>query len=83
MEHEMIAAPVDFYFRRTGDLLFDVDSVRRWKAAVCSYMAHKFNWSKADKAKYTAELDAELEAAASAGTRPRNAGKDLHTSKLG
>lgn len=80
MEHEMIATPVDFYFRRTGDLLFDVESVQKWKTTVCSYMAHKFNWSKGDIAKRTSELDVELEAAALAGARPRSAGKDLHVS---
>lgn len=42
----MIATPVDFFFRRTGDLLFDIDSVKEWLDGVVKYMAMKFSWSE-------------------------------------
>ena len=46
IEYEMIAKPVDFFFRRTGDLLFDIAFVRRWCKQVVAYMAERFSWSK-------------------------------------
>ncbi|PLR96769.1 glycerol-3-phosphate dehydrogenase/oxidase [Bacillus sp. T33-2] len=66
IEYEMAATPVDFYFRRTGDLLFDIDSVHEWKDKVLSYMGQKFNWPEAEKEKYAAQLDAEIEGAVNA-----------------
>ncbi|MBT2641678.1 glycerol-3-phosphate dehydrogenase/oxidase [Bacillus sp. ISL-41] len=60
IEHELIATPVDFYFRRTGDLLFDITSVHETRAAVSGYMAEQFNWADAEKERYEAELDKEI-----------------------
>lgn len=60
IEHELIATPVDFYFRRTGDLLFDIASVHETRAAVSGYMAEQFNWGDAEKERYEAELDKEI-----------------------
>ncbi|ESU34251.1 hypothetical protein G3A_02150 [Bacillus sp. 17376] len=60
IEHELIATPVDFYFRRTGDLLFDIASVHETRAAVSGYMAEQFNWADAEKERYEAELDKEI-----------------------
>jgi glycerol-3-phosphate dehydrogenase len=63
IEFEMAATPVDFYFRRTGGLLFDIDSVHNWKGNVSRYMADRFTWSKSQKEKFVHELEAEMEAA--------------------
>lgn len=60
IQHELIATLVDFYFRRTGDLLFDIDSVYKTRKAVSNYMAERFNWSEAEKARFEAELDQEI-----------------------
>ena len=63
IEHELIATLVDFYFRRTGDLLFDIASVHQTRKAVSRYMAECFNWSEVEKARYEAELDEEIQQA--------------------
>lgn len=63
IEYEMAVTPVDFYFRRTGSLLFDIDSVRKWKAHVCRYMEEQFKWSNSEKERFTSELEVEMKAA--------------------
>ncbi|MCM3574148.1 glycerol-3-phosphate dehydrogenase/oxidase [Mesobacillus subterraneus] len=60
IQHELIATLVDFYFRRTGDLLFDIDSVYKTRKGVSNYMAELFSWSEAEKARFEAELDQEI-----------------------
>lgn len=57
IEHEMVATPVDFWFRRTGDLLFDIEAVRAWKEPVLRYMADLFKWSKSEKETHEAALE--------------------------
>lgn len=44
LEHEMVVSPVDFFTRRTGDLLFNIDLVRTHKDRVCNYMSDYFEW---------------------------------------
>lgn len=63
IEHEMIANLVDFYFRRTGDLLFDIDLVRNTKENVSNYMAATFAWTDKEKEKAEAELNTEMNSA--------------------
>lgn len=63
IEHELVATLVDFYFRRTGDLLFDLTKVHQTREAVRSYMAELFNWSEAEKERFVAELDHEIQKA--------------------
>jgi len=63
MEAEMIATPVDFFFRRTGDLLFDIDTVKETKEAVVSYMAIQFGWDEKQLEKHVAELVTEIQKA--------------------
>lgn len=63
IENEMAVTPVDFYFRRTGSLLFDIDSVKKWKAQVCRYMEDQFKWSNSEKERFTSELEVEIKAA--------------------
>jgi glycerol-3-phosphate dehydrogenase len=66
--HEMVANLVDFYFRRTGDLLFDINLVKKTKSDVANYMAEVFNWTDADRARAEAELNTAINSA----TRPIN-----------
>lgn len=60
IEEEMVATPVDFFLRRTGALLFNIDWVFEWKESVVQYMADVFNWTENEKKKYIDELEKEL-----------------------
>ncbi|MFX3647093.1 MAG: glycerol-3-phosphate dehydrogenase/oxidase [Paenibacillus sp.] len=57
IDEEMAVTPSDFLVRRTGDLFFRIDEVRRYKAAVISYMAGRLDWSEEQLIKHTQELD--------------------------
>lgn len=57
MEEEMAVTPADFWVRRTGDLFFRIDEVRRYKSAVSTYMADRLGWSEQQTAAYAKELD--------------------------
>jgi glycerol-3-phosphate dehydrogenase len=63
IEHELTATLVDFYFRRTGDLLFNISTVFATREAVSSYMADAFGWTEADKERHEADLDQEIQKA--------------------
>ncbi|MFJ7745376.1 glycerol-3-phosphate dehydrogenase/oxidase [Peribacillus sp. NPDC097295] len=65
LEHEMIATPVDFFFRRTGTLLFDIDLVQTHKEAVIKYMAEYFGWNESVTVKRTKELEQAIQGATS------------------
>ena len=60
IENEMIATPVDFFFRRTGDLLFNIALVQENKYQVMNYMSHTFKWSKNEMAQYSNDLEREI-----------------------
>lgn len=60
IKHEMVVTPLDFYFRRTGDLLFDIHSVKKWHEPVLAYMAEKLNWSQSEMEKYKADFNNEI-----------------------
>jgi glycerol-3-phosphate dehydrogenase len=60
IEHELAVTPVDFYFRRTGSLLFDIDTVRNTKNQVLRYMEERFGWSTSEKERFNADLNAEI-----------------------
>lgn len=63
IEDEMAATPVDFLLRRTGALLFDIETVMAWKEEVLTFMAQKFNWTADQKARFETELAVEIEEA--------------------
>ncbi|GHH98387.1 glycerol-3-phosphate dehydrogenase/oxidase [Neobacillus kokaensis] len=63
IEKEMIATPIDFLNRRTGAILFDIQTVKKWKNQVVSYMANRFVWSEKEKSKYLVSIEKALEAA--------------------
>ncbi|MDQ0270473.1 glycerol-3-phosphate dehydrogenase/oxidase [Cytobacillus purgationiresistens] len=62
---EMAATPTDFFYRRTGALLFDIKTVINNKEKVCNYMAKIFSWSNKEKAAYEKELEEKIKVAAS------------------
>jgi glycerol-3-phosphate dehydrogenase len=57
IEAEMTYTPLDFFFRRTGALLFDLNVVLTTKESVISYMAKRFSWSEHQQEYYTEELE--------------------------
>lgn len=63
IECELAVTPADFYFRRTGSLLFDIESVHQTKNQVYRYMEFRFNWSHLAREKFIAELEKEIEGA--------------------
>jgi glycerol-3-phosphate dehydrogenase len=63
MENEMAATPIDFFFRRTGDLLFHIDLVREYKNQVTAFMADAFMWSEDERNQYSSDLDRAMKEA--------------------
>ncbi|MCL6454869.1 MAG: glycerol-3-phosphate dehydrogenase/oxidase [Alicyclobacillus sp.] len=63
IQAEMACTPLDFFQRRTGALLFDIDLVHHTKAAVVQYFAEQFHWTEADRAARQRELDDAIAAA--------------------
>lgn len=61
IDYEMAATPVDFFHRRTGAILFDIDLVKEWKNVVIDYMATRFEWNEEQTERFTLELDEALE----------------------
>jgi len=58
--YEMVLTPVDFFFRRTGDLLFNIDDVQKWKEEVINVMSNKFNWTDEERKQLTDDLEAAI-----------------------
>lgn len=54
---ESVMTPVDFFFRRTGYLLFNMSIVECYKDAVVEEMARQLRWSAEQKAVYLSELN--------------------------
>ncbi|MBO0993931.1 glycerol-3-phosphate dehydrogenase/oxidase [Bacillus sp. SD088] len=63
IHHEMTVQPVDFFIRRTGELLFDVELVQQWKDAVIKEMASLFHWTEGERKRATEVLEHELKQA--------------------
>ncbi|PAE09094.1 glycerol-3-phosphate dehydrogenase [Terribacillus saccharophilus] len=57
IEEELAFKPVDFFVRRTGALLFNINFVHTNKDAVIDYMAETLGYSAEQKSEYTRELD--------------------------
>ncbi|WP_026584238.1 glycerol-3-phosphate dehydrogenase/oxidase [Bacillus sp. J33] len=60
IENEMAATPVDFFNRRTGALLFDIETVRSYQDQVISYMADAFNWESSARRNFEQQLEQEI-----------------------
>lgn len=63
IHHEMAVQPVDFFIRRTGELLFDVELVQQWKDAVIKEMASLFHWTEGERKRAAEVLEHELKQA--------------------
>jgi glycerol-3-phosphate dehydrogenase len=63
IENEMVANPIDFFNRRTGAILFNIQLVQEWKSQVIAYMADKLNWTDQEKKKYSLALEKDLNSA--------------------
>jgi glycerol-3-phosphate dehydrogenase len=60
IRHEMTTKPIDFFFRRTGTLLFDIHWVKEWKDKVIDTMASVLNWETEKKRLFRNELEKHL-----------------------
>lgn len=66
LENEMVATPTDFFVRRTGSLLFDINWVRKWKEPVLRFMKDKFGWDEHITEYHRKQLEIEIQYAAEA-----------------
>ena len=60
IEHELVAHPVDFFIRRTGNLFFNIASVKAHKDAVVQHMAQQLGWSNEQYTLFTEQLNNEI-----------------------
>ncbi|OCA83255.1 glycerol-3-phosphate dehydrogenase [Bacillus sp. FJAT-27225] len=64
IEEEMAITPIDFFNRRTGAILFDIQTVVEWKNAVVDYFAYRFGWNGKEKQRQLADLEKAIAEAA-------------------
>ncbi|WP_025028476.1 glycerol-3-phosphate dehydrogenase/oxidase [Caldalkalibacillus mannanilyticus] len=57
IEAEMTVKPIDYFNRRTGTLLFDIDYVYKYQKPVIKYMSKVLEWSEEQSKQYTLELE--------------------------
>lgn len=60
IQYEMVAKPVDYFIRRTGDLYFNVKEVYDTKDGVIQYMQDLLGWDEATKEVNTLQLERAL-----------------------
>jgi glycerol-3-phosphate dehydrogenase len=60
IQSEMVMTLNDFFIRRTGKLLFDIDYVNQWKDKVSKFMYSHLNWTKEQEYFYREELEREF-----------------------
>ncbi|PLR78405.1 glycerol-3-phosphate dehydrogenase [Bacillus sp. V3-13] len=60
IQYEMAATPLDFFYRRTGALLFNINLVKKWKEQVVDYFADKFSWTGEEKQNHMKELETAM-----------------------
>ncbi|MFL6517973.1 MAG: glycerol-3-phosphate dehydrogenase C-terminal domain-containing protein, partial [Bacillus sp. (in: firmicutes)] len=63
LEEEMTVKPVDFFIRRTGALLFNIEWVFEWKEAIIDFMEEALGWTLEEKTRFTEELETALQEA--------------------
>lgn len=63
IHYEMIVSPLDFFFRRTGELLFDIASVKKNKDSVVNIMNSIFHWDDERRKSYKEELEIVMQSA--------------------
>lgn len=64
IKEELVATPVDYFNRRTGELLFDIATVREWKDEVTNYMEKMFGWTREEKEKHVQSLEKAIKESA-------------------
>lgn len=57
IHYEMVLTPTDFFVRRTGNLLFDIATVKKYKLEIIDYMKERFGWDVNRTTAYLNELD--------------------------
>ena len=57
IKHEMVVTPNDFFTRRTGALLFNIQWTQQWTVKVTELMAKNLKWSQEQLDKYRKELE--------------------------
>lgn len=57
IKHEQAYTPADYFVRRTGALLFDIESVLTHKASVIRIMGKALDWTEEQTVTYTNELN--------------------------
>jgi glycerol-3-phosphate dehydrogenase len=57
IHYEMIVTPLDYFYRRTGDLLFQINQVKKYKNEVISIMNKIFLWDKKREDEYMDQLE--------------------------
>ncbi|MCG7344110.1 glycerol-3-phosphate dehydrogenase/oxidase [Sporosarcina sp. ACRSL] len=72
IEEEMAITPSDYFIRRTGAVLFDIDWVNKWKKEVIQYMAILMRWSDEEQEKHWIELERRIWEAGESSERPVN-----------
>ncbi len=60
LENEMIATAIDFFYRRTGDLLFNISEVKKQKDSIIAYMAHRLKWTEEEIEKMKSDVEIEI-----------------------
>lgn len=60
IRYEMIVKPVDFFIRRTGALLFNIELVNSYKEKVVEYMQSRFFWNSNVSIEYMDELEEQI-----------------------
>ncbi|WP_071396218.1 glycerol-3-phosphate dehydrogenase/oxidase [Bacillus tuaregi] len=58
---ECTCTPVDFFLRRTGALLFHIESVKKWQESVIDLMSYKLGWDSEITESYRFELQKQLQ----------------------
>ena len=57
---EFVNTPVDFFSRRTGALLFDIEWLNKWKVPVIDLMSKKLGWNADQKETYQDDLEKHI-----------------------
>jgi glycerol-3-phosphate dehydrogenase len=60
IRYEMIVKPVDFFIRRTGALLFNIELVNSYKEKVVEYMQSRYFWNSNVSMEYMDELEEQI-----------------------
>ncbi|PLS15745.1 glycerol-3-phosphate dehydrogenase [Bacillus sp. M6-12] len=65
IEEEMAVTPLDFFNRRTGAILFNIQLVTEWAHPVIEYMSSRLQWNEEQKHAYTMQLKQAVKHASS------------------